>query len=106
MRFILLHQPHLRPSWMICSGLFLYDHLGKAGAAAGQPFPAFAPNTSPLQEAITKGYEYLDCWVDDARLVVLNAKRSAAIWVVIFTRTRCLRVTQKTASGRCWCRTN
>ncbi|MBK8970134.1 MAG: glycerol-3-phosphate dehydrogenase [Hahellaceae bacterium] len=95
MRFILPHQPHLRPSWMIRSGLFLYDHLGKRELLPGSRFLRFAPNTSPLQDAITKGYEYSDCWVDDARLVVLNAMQCRDLGGHIFTRTRCVRVTQE-----------
>src|SRR5213079_2262153 len=28
LQFVLPHEPHLRPAWMIRAGLFLYDHLG------------------------------------------------------------------------------
>lgn len=72
MRFRLPHQPHLRPAWMIRAGLFLYDHLGKRTtlpASCGLRFGA----DSVLVPEITKGFEYSDCWVDDARLVILNA---------------------------------
>lgn len=72
MRFVLPHRPHLRPAWMIRAGLFLYDHLGKREKLAGSKSLKFGPD-SPLKSEITKGFEYSDCWVDDACLVVLNA---------------------------------
>ncbi|UXI01396.1 glycerol-3-phosphate dehydrogenase [Photobacterium sp. TY1-4] len=77
MRFRLPHRPHLRPAWMIRAGLFLYDHLGKRTtlpASQGLKFGA----DSVLVPEITKGFEYSDCWVDDARLVILNAMEVAA----------------------------
>ncbi len=76
MRFRLPHRPHLRPAWMIRAGLFLYDHLGKRTtlpASCGLKFGA----ESVLVPEITKGFEYSDCWVDDARLVILNAMEVA-----------------------------
>lgn len=72
MRFVLPHRPHLRPAWMIRAGLFLYDHLGKREQLAGSRSLKFGAD-SALKSEITKGFEYSDCWVDDARLVVLNA---------------------------------
>ena len=71
MRFVLPHRPHLRPAWMIRAGLFLYDHLGKREKLAGSKSLKFGAD-SPLKSEITKGFEYSDCWVDDARLVVLT----------------------------------
>ena len=76
MRFRLPHRPHLRPAWMIRAGLFLYDHLGKRTtlpASCGLKFG----DESVLVPEITKGFEYSDCWVDDARLVILNAMEVA-----------------------------
>ncbi|MCF7202714.1 glycerol-3-phosphate dehydrogenase [Pseudomonas sp. JM10B5a] len=89
MRFVLPHRPHLRPAWMIRAGLFLYDHLGlrkKLPASRGLRFG----QDSALQPAITRGFEYSDCWVDDARLVVLNAMAAREHGAHIHTRTQCL----------------
>ena len=76
MRFRLPHRPHLRPAWMIRAGLFLYDHLGKRTTLPGSHGLKFGPDSVLIPE-ITKGFEYSDCWVDDARLVVLNAMEVA-----------------------------
>jgi len=89
MRFVLPHRPHLRPAWMIRAGLFLYDHLGKRkrlGASRSLRFGA----DSALKPSITRGFEYADCWVDDARLVALNAMSAREHGADIRTRTRCL----------------
>ncbi|BFO02665.1 Aerobic glycerol-3-phosphate dehydrogenase [Pseudomonas putida] len=90
MRFVLPHRPHLRPAWMIRAGLFLYDHLGKRkrlGASRSLRFGA----GNPLKPVITRGFEYADCAVDDARLVVLNAMAAREKGAHIHTHTRCLR---------------
>ena len=89
MRFVLPHRPHLRPAWMIRAGLFLYDHLGKRETLAGSRSLRFGAD-SPLQAHITHGFEYSDCWVDDARLVVLNAMAAREKGAHIHTRTRCV----------------
>ncbi len=89
MRFILPHRPHLRPAWMIRAGLFLYDHLGKREKLAGSRSLKFGAD-SPLKAEISKGFEYSDCWVDDARLVVLNAMAAREQGAHIHTRTRCV----------------
>lgn len=89
MRFILPHQPHLRPAWMIRMGLFLYDHLGKREKLAGSKSVDF-DTQSPLKNTIKRGFEYSDCWVDDARLVVLNAKDACEHGAHIHPRTRCI----------------
>ncbi|MFC6335761.1 glycerol-3-phosphate dehydrogenase [Pseudomonas sp. CCM 7891] len=89
MRFVLPHRPHLRPAWMIRAGLFLYDHLGKREKLQGSKSLTFGPD-SPLKSEITKGFEYSDCWVDDARLVVLNAMAAREKGAHIHTQTRCV----------------
>ncbi|MCI0994981.1 glycerol-3-phosphate dehydrogenase [Pseudomonas corrugata] len=89
MRFVLPHRPHLRPTWMIRAGLFLYDHLGKREQLAGSKSLKFGAD-SALKSEITKGFEYSDCWVDDARLVVLNAMAAREKGAHIHTRTRCV----------------
>ncbi|MCI0912918.1 glycerol-3-phosphate dehydrogenase [Pseudomonas putida] len=90
MRFVLPHRPHLRPAWMIRAGLFLYDHLGKRKRLGASRSLHFGPGY-PLKPAITRGFEYADCAVDDARLVVVNAMAAREHGAHIRTRTRCLR---------------
>ncbi|WP_417884150.1 glycerol-3-phosphate dehydrogenase [Vibrio rumoiensis] len=75
MRFRLPHRPFLRPAWMIRAGLFLYDHLGKRTTLKGSHSVNFRP-THVLKEEMVKGFEYSDCWVDDARLVLLNIQQA------------------------------
>ena len=89
LRFVLPYRPHLRPSWMIRTGLFLYDHLGKRERLDGSRSLRFAAD-SPLKAEISQGFEYSDCWVDDARLVVLNAMAAREHGAHIHTRTRCV----------------
>jgi len=87
--FRLPHQPHLRPAWLIRLGLFLYDNLAKRltlPASRGIKFGA----DSPLHPQISRGFEYADGWVDDARLVVLNAVAAHQHGARILTRTRCI----------------
>lgn len=91
LRFVLPHHKDLRPQWLVRLGLFLYDHLG-----GRKQLPAsyrvdlqrdFADN--PLKDTFTVGFCYADCWVDDARLVVLNAVDAASLGAVVRTRTAC-----------------
>lgn len=89
LRFIMPHQPHLRPAWLIRTGLFFYDHLGKREKLAGSNHITFDAATSPLKAEITQGFEYSDCAVDDARLVVLNAIQARERGAHIATQTRC-----------------
>ncbi|MDN4545790.1 glycerol-3-phosphate dehydrogenase [Pseudomonas sp. C32] len=89
MRFVLPHRPHLRPAWMIRAGLFLYDNLGKREQLQGSKSLKFGPD-SALKSEITKGFEYSDCWVDDARLVVLNAMAAREKGAHVHTQTRCV----------------
>lgn len=90
MRFRLPHQPHLRPAWMIRAGLFLYDHLGKRTTLPGSRGLTFS-SASPLKAEFRKGFEYSDCWVDDARLVVLNAQEVVRQGGEVRTRTKVTR---------------
>jgi len=89
LRFVLPHRPHLRPAWMIHAGLFLYDHLGKRKKLPGSRGLRFGAR-SPLKAEIRRGFEYSDCWVDDARLVVLNAMAAREHGAQVQTRTRCI----------------
>ncbi|MCJ8162787.1 glycerol-3-phosphate dehydrogenase [Acinetobacter zhairhuonensis] len=90
MRFIMPHRPHLRPAWLIRTGLFFYDHLGKREKLAGSNLVDFDPQTSLFKPEIVKGFEYSDCAVDDARLVIANAMQARENGANIQTRTRCL----------------
>ena len=99
LEFVLPHERHLRPAWMIRAGLFLYDHLG------ARPFGLRARRSSlpksrgvrlagdgygaGLKPDFRQGFVYFDCWVDDARLVVLNARSAAQHGATILTRARC-----------------
>ncbi|MCB9990847.1 MAG: glycerol-3-phosphate dehydrogenase [Rhodospirillales bacterium] len=88
MRFILPHDKGLRPAWMIRLGLFLYDHLARRDRLPGSHMMDL--KDSPLKDRYKKGFRYADCWVDDARLVVLNAVDAAARGADIRTRTACI----------------
>lgn len=90
MRFRLPHQPHLRPAWMIRAGLFLYDHLGKRTSLPASNGLKFGPD-SVLKSELTRGFEYSDCWVDDARLVVLNAQEVVKHGGEVRTKTKVTR---------------
>ena len=92
MRFILPHHAGLRPWWMIRLGLFLYDHLG--GRAMLPPCASVDLGRHVSGRALKSGYrrafEYSDCWVQDARLVVLNARDAHARGADVRTRTECV----------------
>ncbi|HEX7328894.1 MAG TPA: glycerol-3-phosphate dehydrogenase [Casimicrobiaceae bacterium] len=89
LRFVLPHEPHLRPKWMIRAGLFLYDHLG-----GRQTLPRSGAVTldgaygAGLKPSFKSGFVYSDARVDDARLVVANAIDARARGADIRTRTR------------------
>jgi glycerol-3-phosphate dehydrogenase len=88
MRFILPQTPGMRPGWMLRLGLFLYDHLGGRDilpATANRDLTR-APFSEALRVGITSGFEYSDLWVEDARLVVLNARDAAQHGADIRTR--------------------
>jgi glycerol-3-phosphate dehydrogenase len=75
LRFVLPHHGGLRPAWLLRLGLLLYDHLG--GRALLPPTRGLDlrsdPAGAPLKPGFRKAFEYSDCWVEDSRLVVLNA---------------------------------
>ena len=100
LRFVMPHDPSMRPVWMIRAGLFLYDHLARR-----EWLPASTtvdlrghPAGAPLQPQFRRGFVYSDGWVDDARLVVLNAVDAAERGATILTRTRCV-AAQRGADG-------
>ncbi|MCQ8186456.1 glycerol-3-phosphate dehydrogenase [Parvularcula maris] len=90
LRFVLPYHKGLRPAWMLRTGLFLYDHLG--GRKLLPPTKTLnlsnSPYGAPLKDSFTKGFEYSDCFADDARLVAVNAMDARAKGADIHTRTR------------------
>jgi glycerol-3-phosphate dehydrogenase len=100
MRFVLPYDKGLRPAWMLRMGLFLYDSLGGRELLPGTKTISLetAPHKGVLEPRLTKGFEYSDCWVEDARLVVLNAVDAAARGADICTRTEVLDL-KPTADG-------
>ena len=90
MRFVLPYAKGIRPAWLIRLGLFLYDHIG--GRKLLPPTKTLDmhedPAGKPLKPLFTKAFEYSDGWVNDARLVVLNARDAADRGAVIRTRAR------------------
>jgi glycerol-3-phosphate dehydrogenase len=90
LRFVLPHVPGVRPKWMVRAGLFLYDHLHSRQQIPGSSSIDLATAKAglPLKSEFDQGFTYWDCWVDDARLVVLNAKAARNGGAQVLTRTR------------------
>ncbi len=86
-----------RPAWLIRLGLFMYDHLGGRKILPGTSTVDLNrdPAGTPLKEKFSKAYEYSDCWVEDSRLVVLNARDAEARGARIMTRTKVLHAVRK-----------
>lgn len=91
LRFIMPYLPGLRPRWLLRLALFLYDHLARRELMPASRSLNLRKDSSwgVLREDITQAFEYSDAWVDDARLVVLNAVDAAERGAMIFTRTCC-----------------
>jgi glycerol-3-phosphate dehydrogenase len=89
LRFVLPHDRRLRPRWMIRAGLFLYDHLGGRRELPGTETidPAYHPLGAPLRPGVRTAFIYSDCWVDDARLVILAARDARQRGAMILTHT-------------------
>jgi glycerol-3-phosphate dehydrogenase len=100
LRFVMPHDPSMRPVWMVRIGLFLYDHLAKREwlPASGTVALRSHATGAPLKPGYTRGFVYSDGWVDDARLVVLNALDAQARGATILTQTRC-ESARRTAKG-------
>ncbi|MEW9918128.1 glycerol-3-phosphate dehydrogenase [Marimonas sp. MJW-29] len=81
-----------RPAWLIRLGLFLYDNLGGREILPGAKTISLkgTPEGAPLQDKYKKAFEYSDCWVEDSRLVVLNARDAEERGAHIMTRTKVL----------------
>ncbi len=92
LRFVLPYHKGLRPAWLLRLGLFLYDNIG-----GRKLLPATVTrrlDDGILKAAFTKGFEYSDCWVEDSRLVVLNARDAAEHGAEIMPRTECVSATR------------
>ena len=94
LRFVMPHDAHLRPMWMIRIGLFLYDHLAPRKRLAASATIDLRTHIAgePLSPQFRRGFVYSDGWTDDARLVVLNALDAIAHGATILTNTRCERI--------------
>ncbi len=111
LKFVLPHEPSLRPAWMIRVGLFLYDHLAERQRLEGSHMVSLrgSPLGAPLRTKYKTGFTYADCWVEDSRLVVLNAQdahehgahiRVGAAFVSAARRADRWTATIETAEGR------
>jgi glycerol-3-phosphate dehydrogenase len=92
LRFVMPHDPGMRPVWMIRAGLFLYDHLARREVLPASTTVDLRqhPAGDSLKPIFTKGFVYSDGWVDDARLVVLNAIAAAELGATVLPRWRCI----------------
>jgi len=100
--FVLPHDSHLRPAWMIRAGLFLYDHLARRRrlpASTGIDL-RHHPAGAALEGRFRRGFVYADAWVDDSRLVVLNAIGARERGARVLTRTRCTELKREEARWR------
>ena len=105
LQFVLPHEPHLRPAWMLRAGLFLYDHLGKREALPGSFSVDLASSKwgAGLKPKFRKGFVYSDARVDDARLVVFNVMdaRDRGAHVHVHTRLASAR-RERGSDGPAW----
>ncbi len=97
LRFVLPHHDGLRPAWLLRLGLFLYDHIG--GRKLLPPTRSVDLTRDEVGRPLiagrfTRGFEYSDCFVDDARLVVLTARDAANRGAEIRTRSRAVEIRQ------------
>ena len=92
LRFVMPHAPSMRPVWMVRVGLFLYDHLAKREVLPGSRTVDLRRHMAgaALKRGFTKGFVYSDGWVDDARLVVLNAMDAVEHGATVLTRWACV----------------
>ncbi len=91
LRFVLPIDKGMRSAWMLRAGLFLYDHLGgrKLLPATNRVDLSHSSLGDPLEKRLKRGFSYSDCWVEDARLVVLNAIDARERGADIRVRTAC-----------------
>ncbi len=101
MTFVLPHHKKSRPWWLIRLGLFLYDHLGGRKILPASQGISFMGTIigQPLKPVFKRGFSYADCWVDDARLVVLNALDAHEKGARVLTRTECIALAPHATEG-------
>ena len=102
LRFILPHHKELRPRWLIRAGLFLYDNLGGRKLLPSSCSVNLRSHESgkALKPEFTTGFEYSDCWVQDSRLVVLNAMDAKARGCDVRTRTEVVDLVRQSGQWR------
>jgi len=100
MRFVMPHEPSMRPFWLIRAGLFLYDHLARREMLSGSETIDLRQHRAglPLKPFLQRGFVYSDGWVDDARLVVLNAVDANRRGAQIRTRCQCVQARREAGS--------
>jgi len=103
LRFVLPHEPHLRPRWLLRLGLFLYDHLDwhMTLPKSQQVDLQHSKWGKGLKPNFEKGFVYSDAWVDDARLVIANVKSAREMGAAIYARHRCISA-RRSADGKLW----
>jgi len=101
LRFVLPYHKGLRPAFVLRTGLFMYDHLGGRKLLPPTRTLDLVRDEAgkPLKPGYSMGFEYSDCWVNDARLVVLCARDAADRGAAILTRTK---VTSARREGALW----
>jgi len=101
--FILPHAGGLRPAWLVRLGLFLYDHLASRRTLPGTRSIRLDrhPAGAALKPGLRRAFVYADCWVEDARLVVLNARDAAEHGARILTRTRLVHASRDAEAWSC-----
>jgi glycerol-3-phosphate dehydrogenase len=101
LKFVLPYEKGLRPVWMLRLGLFLYDHLARRKRLEASHMVKLAgdPLGAPLRYVYRVGFTYADCWVDDARLVVLNARDAAERGATISVGAKLVHAERR---GDCW----
>ena len=97
LRFVMPHEPSMRPKWMLRAGLMLYDRIGGRMSLPKSKSVdlRIAPHRAILQDRLKTGFEYSDCWVEDSRLVVLTAKDAEERGADVQVRTACIGLERK-----------
>jgi glycerol-3-phosphate dehydrogenase len=104
LRFVLPHEPHLRPRWLLRIGLFLYDHLDwhMTLPKAQSVDLSTSKFGKGLRPGFKHGFVYSDAWVDDARLVISNVKSARDMGAAIYARHRCVSARRSANGGKMW----
>jgi glycerol-3-phosphate dehydrogenase len=96
LRFILPHHRGMRPHWLLRLGLFLYDHIGGRKRLPASRKVNLKQHVAGrfLKPEFVRAFEYSDCWVQDARLVIMNARDAARRGATIMTHSACIALTR------------